>query len=267
MVEKRFYKYSGIDLLFAPIAKKLTPFFVYFNFSANTITLLSGLVGILGAIFFSTNNKYAILISSLGYITYYFLDYIDGNIARLQNKSSIYGKFLDTYMGPIVSISMAMSIYIGARDTLSKFGINQLLIDTVGIIYVTSIFISNTRYAFVWLTVCTQIVEDKNNKKIKNVNSKFLKTRDRKQNIFIKLVFYFFHENFMIFCLPIIGALNFFIDLDIRFIYPLSGVFILFPACIYDIYTFIKYDKINEVYYKVTTNEEILNPIKIIYLK
>ena len=71
----------------------------------------------------------------------------------------------------------------------------------------------------------------------------------------------------MIFCLPKIGALNFFIDLDIRFIYPLSGVFILFPACIYDIYTFIKYDKIDEVYNKVVTNEEIINPIKTIYLK
>ena len=71
----------------------------------------------------------------------------------------------------------------------------------------------------------------------------------------------------MIFCLPIIGALNFFMDLDIRFIYPLSGVFILFPVCIYDIYTFIKYDKINEVYYKVAANQEILNPLKIIYLK
>lgn len=267
MVEKRYYKYSGIDLIFAPIAKKVTPFFINLNLSANKITLISGLVGILGAIFFSSNNKYAVLVGSLGYISYYILDYVDGNVARIRNKSSIYGKFLDTYMGPIVSISMAMSIYAGARDTLSKFGITQLLIHTVGIIYVTSIFISNTRYAFVWLTVCTQIVEDKNKTKIQKVNSKFFKTRDRKQNIFIKLVFYFFHENFMIFCLPIIGALNFFMDLDIRFIYPLSGVFILFPACIYDIYTFIKYDKINEVYYKVTNNAEILNPIKTIYLK
>ena len=118
-----------------------------------------------------------------------------------------------------------------------------------------------------WLTVCTQIVEDKYKNKTQKINSKFLNRRDRKQNIFIKLVFYFFHENFMIFCLPIIGALKFFMDFDIRFIYPLTGIFILFPACIYDIYTFIKYDKINEVYYKVATNADIFNPIKTIYLK
>ena len=96
MVEKRYYKYSGIDLIFAPIAKKLTPFFINLNLSANKITLISGLVGILGAIFFSSNNKYAVLVGSLGYISYYILDYIDGNVARIKNKSSINGKFLDT---------------------------------------------------------------------------------------------------------------------------------------------------------------------------
>ena len=124
MVEKRFYKYSGIDLFFAPIAKKITPFFIYFNLSANKITLISGLIGILGAILFSTNNKYLVFVGSLGYISYYILDYIDGNVARIQNKSSITGKFLDTFMGPIVAISMAMSIYAGAREGFSKFGIN-----------------------------------------------------------------------------------------------------------------------------------------------
>ena len=76
MVEKRFYKYSGNDLLFAPIANYLTPFFINLNFSANKITLISGLMGILGAILFSTNNKYSVLIGSLGYITYLSLIHI-----------------------------------------------------------------------------------------------------------------------------------------------------------------------------------------------
>ena len=267
MEEKRYYKYSGIDLLFAPIAKNLTPFFIKLNFSANKITLFSGLVGILGAISFSSNNKYAVLIGSLGYITYYLLDYIDGNVARTKNKSSITGKFLDTFMGPIVALSVAMSIYIGARETFSEFGMNQLLIHIIGIIYITSTLIANTRFAFVWLTVCTQIVEDKYKNKTKKNDIKYLKRNHRKENIFIKLILNFFHENLMIFCLPIIGALNFFIDVDIRFLYPLTGVLILFPTCIYDIYTFIKYDKIDEVYYKLSTKSEILNPISTIYLK
>ena len=267
MVEKRFYKYSGLDLLFSPIAKKLTPLFIFLNLSANKITLISGLIGMLGALSFSSNNKYAVLIGSLGYITYYFLDYVDGNIARIKNKSSISGKFLDTFMGPIVSISMSISIFIGARETMSQIGIHQLIINTIGIIYLTSILISNTRYAFVWLTVCTQIVEDRYKDKPNNNSNQFLQRNEREQNLFIKIVFYFFHENFMIFCLPIIGLANFFLGLDVRFIYPVSGVFILFPVCIYDIYTFIKYDKINEVYYKIASNAEILNPIKTIYLK
>lgn len=267
MVEKRFYKYSGIDLFFAPIAKNLTPLFIYFKLSPNQITLLSGIVGISGAIFFSSSNRYAVFIGSLGYILYYLLDYVDGNVARIKNKSSISGNFLDIFMSPIVAISISMSIYIGARETFLLFGINQLIINTIGIIYLTTVLIANTRYAYVWLTISSQIIEDKYQKKTKQINNKFLKRNDRKQNIFLKIVLNLFHENLMIFCLPIVGAVYCFMDLDIRFIYPLTGVFILFPVCIYDIYTFIKYDKINEVYNTVASNAEILNPIKTIYLK
>ena len=267
MVEKRFYKYSGIDLFFAPIAKNLTPIFIYLKLSANQITLISGLVGILGAIFFSSKNNYLVLIGSLGYISYYILDYIDGNVARLKNQSSVTGKFLDTFISPLVALSMSTSIYIGAKETFSQFGFNHFFINLIGIIYLTSMLIANTRYAFVWLTISTQIIEDRYKNQTKKVNNEFKKNNERKQNILIKLALYLFHENFMIFSLPIIGAVNFFIDLDMRFIYPLSGLFILFPACIYDIYTFIKYDKIREVYYKIDTNAEISNPIKTIYLK
>ena len=42
MSEKRFHNYSGLDLLFQPIASKLVPIFINLNISANQITLLSG---------------------------------------------------------------------------------------------------------------------------------------------------------------------------------------------------------------------------------
>ena len=90
--EKILYKYSGIDLFSHQLQKINTSFYFFLNLSANKITLISGLVGILGLFFFS-NNKYAVLIGSLGYITYYILDYVDGNVARIKNISSINGSF------------------------------------------------------------------------------------------------------------------------------------------------------------------------------
>ena len=267
MVEKRFYAYSGNDLFFAPIASRLTPLFINLKIPANVITILSGFVGILGAVFFSSNNKTFILIGSFGYMFYFLLDYIDGNVARLTNKSSISGMFLDIFMGPVVAISMTMSIYIGSLQKLSDFDFSTIFINIIGIIYLSSILILYTRFAFVWLTVGSKIVEDRYQNKIKTDHFNNSVRPKRHQNFFIKAIIYVFHENFMIYSLPILGLINFLWDQDLRLIYPLAGVFILFPACLYEIYSFMKYDKINEIYNVIVSNEEILNPIKTIYLK
>ena len=267
MVEDRFYKYKGLDLLFFPIAKVLSVFFINLNISANTITLLSGLLGLIGAILFSSNNKLAILLGSFGYILYYLLDYVDGIVARYKNKHSISGMFLDIFMGPIVAISMSCSIYLGSNESLKFFSFSPIIINTIGILFISTMIISYTRFAYVWLTVSSKIIEDRFQKKDNFHTIKFLKRNKRPQKFFIKAVLYAFHENFMIFAFPLIGIVNFIWDIDIRYIYPLLGIVLLLPSCVYDIYTFIKYDKINEIYNVISSDAEILSPTKTIYLK
>ena len=71
----------------------------------------------------------------------------------------------------------------------------------------------------------------------------------------------------MIFAFPLIGIINFIWDFDLRFVYPFLGIILLLPSCIYDVYSFIKYDKIDEIYNDIAENAEILNPTKTIYLK
>ena len=266
MTEKRFYKYSLLDSFFIPLASKLSTFFIRFNISANKITLLSGFLGIFGAILFSTSDKLAILLGSFGYILYYLFDYIDGIVARSKNKSSISGMFIDIFMGPIVAISMAGAIIFGSKQTFINYGFNPVLANTIGIIYLISIIILNTRFAFVWLTVGSKIVEDRY-KKYSFTQEDNFKKKKRLQKIFIRSTLNLFHENILIFSFPLIGIVNFLWDIDLRFIYPILGMFFLFPACFYDVYTFIKYDKVYEVYRDISSNAEILNPINTIYLK
>ena len=206
MSEKRFYDYGGIDLIFYPIANKLTPIFFFLKFSANTITLLSGLIGVLGAICFSSNNKLIMLLGSFGYILYYLLDYIDGNIARKNKSSSLSGMFLDLFMSPIVAISTSMALYLGGIQSGINSGVNQILLNTIGIMFLISTLILYSRFAFVWLTISTKLVEERyqNKKQIKFHQNN--KKHPRKGTILNKLALSLFHENFMIFCLPIMGV-------------------------------------------------------------
>ena len=267
MVEDRFYKYKGVDFLFLPPAKILSIFFVNQNISANVITILSGLCGLFGAILFSSSNKSYILLGSFGYILYYFLDYVDGIVARSKGNSSISGMFLDIFMGPIVAISMSCSIFLGSIQSFKLFGFNSLSINSIGVIYLATMLFSITRFAYVWLTIGSKIVEDRFQKKDTIQRDDVQKRNKRHQKFFVKLILFAFHENFMIFSFPLIGIINFIWNFDLRFTYPFLGIILLLPSCIYDVYSFIKYDKIDEVYNDIAVNAEILNPTKTIYLK
>ena len=66
---------------------------------------------------------------------------------------------------------MSMSIYIELGETFLLFGINQIIINAIGVIYLTSMLIANTRYAYVWFTVSSQILEDRYKTK-KQINKK-----------------------------------------------------------------------------------------------
>ena len=267
MVEDRFYKYTRLELLFLPLAKLLSNFFIHLNISANVVTLLSGLFGLLGAIIFSSTNKTAILLGSFGYILYYLFDGVDGLVARSKSKSSISGMFLDMFMGPIVAISMSCSVYLGSIQSLKFFGFSPIFINAIGILYLATIIIAYTRFAYVWLTIGSKIVEDRFQKKGTIPRREVQKRNKRPQKFFVKVILWVFHENFMIFAFPLIGIINFIWDFDLRFVYPILGIILLLPSCIYDVYSFIKYDKIDEIYNDIAENAEILNPTKTIYLK
>ena len=175
--------------------------------------------------------------------------------------------FLDIFMGPIVAISMSCSVYLGSTESLKFFGFSPIFINAIGIIYLATIVTSYTRFAYVWLTVGSKLVEDRFQKK-DNLHEEKVKKRNKRPNrFFIKTVLWVFHENFMMFAFPLIGIFNFIWNFDIRFLYPLLGILLLLPSCIYEVYSFIKYDKIDEIYKDIATNADILNPTKTIYLK
>ena len=99
------------DLLYKDLVNVLTWINVNFiKLSPNQITGLSLIMGIISGYFFFEQN---LLLGALFYVFRYCLDWIDGKTARLINKTSRYGAFIDNYSGIIASLFMALGLTFG----------------------------------------------------------------------------------------------------------------------------------------------------------
>lgn len=71
--------------------------FLRLGISANTVTLLSFVIGCIGAGLLAFGNYYGMIVGAVLLNIWLFLDYVDGAVARGSNSSSKYGLFLDCF--------------------------------------------------------------------------------------------------------------------------------------------------------------------------
>jgi phosphatidylglycerophosphate synthase len=82
-------------VIFRQISYLLTPLFVMLNISANGVTCIH-FVGSLIAVFIITlGSQVALAIGISLFFFFCIIDCVDGNIARLKNQTSFYGRFID----------------------------------------------------------------------------------------------------------------------------------------------------------------------------
>ena len=82
----------------------LTPLFIFFKISANFVTLSRfaiGIASLIGIAFFHNNYFSALLFCY--WIMSSILDFVDGDIARVQNKSTFVGNYLDGLLDLILA--------------------------------------------------------------------------------------------------------------------------------------------------------------------
>ena len=235
-IKLRFYKYQDFrDKIFLILANPLAYFFYKIGIDANTLSLTSGLVAIIGGILLTSQNKTIVFFGSLCFPLFYLLDYVDGIVARLNKKNSIGGKYLDLVMHQVVGISISFGIFVGALKAEGEYIIPFGLLSVIA----SSFFLS--RFSIGWFSIVMEFFEQK----IKN-NGKIIKLPKlvkRKKNIILLILFrlgsLLFHEDYAVFTLPIIFFSNIFLFnyfvFDIRAIITIYGSLLLFPAIILDI--------------------------------
>ncbi|MBA7649964.1 hypothetical protein ES703_57763 [subsurface metagenome] len=91
----------------------LSWFFIKLPITANQVTFLMLLVGIISAIMFAVGSYFYSLIGILLFSLYLFIDYADGNVARYKKMCSFKGAYLDIITHIIVNSLVLFCISIG----------------------------------------------------------------------------------------------------------------------------------------------------------
>ena len=129
LVKKYDTKGSELSLIlgYFRIELFLTNLLLNTNISANQVTIFSCILGVLGCIFFSLARYNFMYLGAFLFIMWAFLDYIDGNIARAKNMTSMTGRYLDLMNMHVIGIFTLVSIGIALNNLPSDQGQSLLL--------------------------------------------------------------------------------------------------------------------------------------------
>lgn len=251
----RFFSYGSIqDKIFVPPSIFLVWLFIRLGFSDNGVSVLSGLLAIIGGVLIASNEPMFIFIGSFGYMAFYLLDYVDGGVARYNDKSGAAGQYMDWIMHIVSCVSIMTGLFIGA------FSNTGLWLIPFGVLAVVASALSFDRYSFAWFAICMhrQQLTSKGtaNKPLKEVNNiKKKSSLFKGLSIICTLIF---HENYLIFSLPILAFLNFYIFdfFDLRVVFIILGGVVYFPVMLYDIWRLASSGIVDVAYNKLFFSKE-----------
>jgi phosphatidylglycerophosphate synthase len=96
------------------LAIYLTWVFIKLKLTANNVTVLSGILCIIGAFLLASGSIWWVILGTTCFIIFPVLDCSDGQVGRYNKKTSIYGHFLDGYMHYVFDAAFFTGLTIGA---------------------------------------------------------------------------------------------------------------------------------------------------------
>jgi phosphatidylglycerophosphate synthase len=101
--------------LYRPLSFYLSVPFAALHWSPNQVTLFGFILAAIGMVLLGTGTRVGAITGSLLCFLQVLLDYVDGNLARLQKKGSHLGKFIDgivdTFIATLTPIAVAFGVY------------------------------------------------------------------------------------------------------------------------------------------------------------
>lgn len=155
-----------------PLANLITPFFYNREWTANQVSALRIVIAAVGVCLLAIPGYAWGIIGAVIFYTVFVLDCVDGNIARLRNQVSFYGKFIDGLADFIFVLAAptAAGIALWLQDAQSPF----LIIGALCTIVSTTSQMVRSRLSFTreWMVNQSGPIEEAKNdraQKVRNV--------------------------------------------------------------------------------------------------
>jgi len=128
---------SVLIYLMSLISNLVTPCFLYLNISANFITGINFILTLTSILIVFTLDKSIFFYAILLYFIIKIFDFCDGSVARYNNQSTFYGRFLDSILDIFLESSLLFSIHyfsykIYNNENLFIWGIFSVLFSIYG---------------------------------------------------------------------------------------------------------------------------------------
>jgi len=99
-----------IIYLFSLLSYLVTPLFLIFKVRPNTVTFINLIIAVTSLSLIMSINPFFFVLGLIFYFVFRILDFCDGNIARLTNQASFYGRFLDAILDIFYESFLILSI-------------------------------------------------------------------------------------------------------------------------------------------------------------
>jgi len=111
--KKKYNDDSRYDTLLRKISIYITWAFLHTTITANQVTILSAIIGVIGSFFFLASDPIYWIIGFLFLQLFRLLDVVDGEVARSRGTESEFGEYLDTLLHPIIDFFIFSCIAFG----------------------------------------------------------------------------------------------------------------------------------------------------------
>lgn len=126
--------------------------------SANQVTVLSGLVAILGGLMLSSDSKLIVIFGIICFHLFAILDMSDGEVARYRNQGGVSGHYLDWYMHFVSSSALVIGLFLASKENF-----NSTIFLLIGLLAVVTPILDKSIQNAGWTVICWTRLRDINN--------------------------------------------------------------------------------------------------------
>jgi phosphatidylglycerophosphate synthase len=258
--DERYFAYDSLqDRLFVPIAMYLVWLFVRIGVSGNAVSWLSALAAVLGAFLLTSSDSSVVLIGSFGYILWCLFDYVDGAVARFNGKGSVAGQYVDWIMHVIAHIAIIAGIAIGAMNSVGPW------IYPFAILGIVAAGLAYAKFSMAWFAICMEQQQRRaSSHDVQNwAKTKIVPASGRLWLWFDyirRLTVVIFHENWLIFTLPLLATAQFFQifgTTDLRVVFTIMAGSLYFPVQVLEIHRLVITKRIQRGYSELFSPDHV----------